>query len=271
LQIIHELRSLCRLGAQISSALQFAESLVEIGDEFSKLAENFSNLKKNFFDADLQSVKSIELQAAATNFAANGLQAAARKEKFRPPKNFKFEVANFNFANRNLAEKLDKFSAKIDSAAEISAAKIWKWTEELLLGPICVPRYFFQSLYTTEIKLALSPSGTFNLLAGQNLVLKIEGVVEQRGTKRDRHVTRFLVHVNAPMKPENFSMQKFVLAKENYFSTDVLLSFEESAPVGVRVQLEDASGQLWDYPTEQQLRVNVVGGANLRAKRMKIG
>ncbi len=65
-------------------------------------------------------------------------------------------------------------------------------------------------------------------------------------------------------------MEKFVTAKENYFSTEILFSFDESTVVGVRIQLEDDRGQLWDYPTEQQLRVNIVGNSNLRAKRMKI-
>ncbi|KAM7282548.1 hypothetical protein ISCGN_002695 [Ixodes scapularis] len=84
-------------------------------------------------------------------------------------------------------------------------------SQELVLVPLCLPRYFFQSLQSTSIKLAVSPqqkaSGDPLFLAHQSqLALRVEGVVQHgaRGPNRApfRSVHKVLVTVTtAPGLP----------------------------------------------------------------------
>ncbi|EEC00174.1 integrator complex subunit, putative [Ixodes scapularis] len=86
-----------------------------------------------------------------------------------------------------------------------------RYLQELVLVPLCLPRYFFQSLQSTSIKLAVSPqqkaSGDPLFLAHQTqLALRVEGVVQHgaRGPNRApfRSVHKVLVTVTtAPGLP----------------------------------------------------------------------
>lgn len=54
--------------------------------------------------------------------------------------------------------------------------------------PLCLPRYFFQVLQSTQIKLSVSPQPRsdgkpVNVQSGSNLVIKVEGVIQHYGKK----------------------------------------------------------------------------------------
>lgn len=60
--------------------------------------------------------------------------------------------------------------------------------ETLLRSPVCVPRFFFQVLQTTLIKLSVSPQPRVAgdpviVAAGSSLIVKIEGVIQHFGNK----------------------------------------------------------------------------------------
>lgn len=58
--------------------------------------------------------------------------------------------------------------------------------EMLIRSPICMPRFFFQVLQNTSIKLSISPQprtagDPVIVLSGSNLVVKVEGVIQHYG------------------------------------------------------------------------------------------
>ncbi|CAN8008454.1 unnamed protein product [Ixodes pacificus] len=115
-------------------------------------------------------------------------------------------------------------------------------SQELVLVPLCLPRYFFQSLQSTSIKLAVSPqqkaTGDPLFLAHQSqLALRVEGVVQHgaRGPNRApfRSVHRVLVTVTtAPGLPNaaGTSAQRGAPQDSKGSSADGLLLSESASP-----------------------------------------
>ena len=63
----------------------------------------------------------------------------------------------------------------------------WKMAEMLAAEQLCLPRFFFQSLQTTSIKLAVTPQPrgndpTINVNSSQHLAIKVEGVITSTPT-----------------------------------------------------------------------------------------
>jgi integrator complex subunit 7 len=68
-------------------------------------------------------------------------------------------------------------------AANMNTDAIIKQIEMIMKSPLCMPRYFFQVLQNTSIKLSLTPQARtagepIIVQSGHNLVVKIEGVIQ---------------------------------------------------------------------------------------------
>lgn len=79
-------------------------------------------------------------------------------------------------------ECLPQESGNSKSITDVHTEVIQDQIEMTLKSPICIPRYFFQALQNTSIKLSLNPQprgcDAITVQTGHNLVIKIEGVIQ---------------------------------------------------------------------------------------------
>lgn len=79
-------------------------------------------------------------------------------------------------------------------------------SDELLRAPLSVPRFFFQAIQQTCIKLAISPSGDAYIMEGSTFAMLVEGVVVHgrtaRRESRIRRAAKVLLSVTATQQQQ---------------------------------------------------------------------
>lgn len=126
------------------------------------------------------------------------------------------------------------------------------------------PRYFYQALQSTSIKLNLSPSPRasgepVSIATNTHLALKVEGVI-QHGSQPGlfRKVEQVVISVTTASSSNNKSDEKQhesgpkeiecrITPHNDYFSRQVLLSFPTAGlhSINVETSIADEDGQLW--------------------------
>lgn len=144
------------------------------------------------------------------------------------------------------------------------------FSDEILRCQFVYPRYFFQPLQVTQIKLAITPqpnasSGSVSLLLNHNLVLKVEGLLENSAKSKIviRKVIKVMISVTLtavkPTDPNvNLSFQSIATPYNNYFKTEFLLPLKwvGSFNVDIDASIIDEQERIWKTgPTE---RLNLV-------------
>lgn len=162
-------------------------------------------------------------------------------------------------------EEVENLSRKHPPVSYLHTACLCDTVIALLRVPLSFPRYFFQKLQSTSIKLALSPSPRtpsepIPVQNNQQLALKVEGVV-QHGSNPGlfRKIQSVCLNVTSSLQSKTGADQKVpVEAKTNeieqrvephndYFSTQFLLNFSVlgTHTVTVEASVVDESGVEW--------------------------
>jgi len=143
----------------------------------------------------------------------------------------------------------------------------------LIETPLCFPRYLFQTLQNTTIKLAVTPQPrpgeSVTLTLGSQLAVKVEGIVQGSSQHRlTRQVRAVQVTVTSqfnanPVAPDGkvvdsgMCLSKTVEPHNDYFSSQFLLSFTCAGAhqVSVDTAMMDSSGALWNAGPKAQFSV----------------
>jgi len=143
----------------------------------------------------------------------------------------------------------------------------------LIETPLCFPRYLFQTLQNTTIKLAVTPQPrpgeSVTLTLGSQLAVKVEGIVQGSSQHRlTRQVRAVQVTVTSqfnanPVAPDGkvvdsgMCLSKTVEPHNDYFSSQFLLSFTCAGAhqVSVDTAMMDFSGALWNAGPKAQFSV----------------
>ena len=140
--------------------------------------------------------------------------------------------------------------------------------------PFSFPRYFFQPLQSTQIKLALTPQPLQNDAAimqilNTNLVLKVEGLIQNFCSKRlvIRKVSKVILSLvmsptKAPTatKPYIINLQAEATPAHDYFITEFLLSLTHLGfyTIIVEASIMDSKEQIWKTGPSASLNIQVV-------------
>ena len=131
--------------------------------------------------------------------------------------------------------------------------------------PYCLPRYFFQSLQSTDIKLAISPqprspSEPLSIHYDTHLTLKVEGII-QRGMRPGlfRKVSAVKLSVCSSLQSRTVSegkvssnttnyLNQTVQLHNDYFSVQFILEFAVTGihQVDITAAVMDADGTIWN-------------------------
>lgn len=145
------------------------------------------------------------------------------------------------------------------------------FSDEILKCPFVYPRYFFQPLQMIQVKLAITPqpsssSNSIVLMLNYNLVLKVEGLIQNQSKTKIviREVSKVVISVTMnSAKPTdssvNFYVQSTATPHNNYFKTEFLipLKWAGSFNVDIDVSIIDEQEHTWKTGPTERLNLTV--------------
>uniref|UniRef100_H2ZCL7 Integrator complex subunit 7 n=1 Tax=Ciona savignyi TaxID=51511 RepID=H2ZCL7_CIOSA len=247
-------------------------------DWFMAVETGYSNLHMTSFDSDPKSLLNIDLLQQSCSIMAHavdvlvlsrgsGLGSITSKsssfDESRKPKN-KVTI---------MLEEVLKESSPSGPMSQLLTDCLVKCSMAILSVPLSFPRYFYQSLQTTSIKLAISPSqrgssGPVNIEINQQLTLKVEGVVQHVNSSDTRRKFREVARVKLTLrkvkqgqaKVPNTKVGEFVqtvIPRNDYFSTQFLITFPVPGIYNLHIgtNVEDGDGVWWKTGAKETVLV----------------
>lgn len=244
--------------------------------EFKGCADLYWRLYQSAFDADPNTLYHLQLLQHLCLLMAHNIECVAVPNKCECPvldseleKEGSLEIQLIVKCRQELLEIMSTVKEKAITHKHIQSLK--KQASLLVTTPMCFPRYFFQTLQSTTITLAVSPQPRVNgepitVNMGSNFVVKVEGVV-QHGTKaKFRKVDGIqltimsqLVTRNHDTRPAegNLMLTQTVKPHKDFFSSEFCLSFNQGSQHQVHIEaaLIDDTASVWQIGVRSTLTV----------------
>ncbi|KAH8343323.1 hypothetical protein KR059_008311 [Drosophila kikkawai] len=163
--------------------------------------ESYARLYKSSFDADHVTLEFLQVAEFQCALFAHIIESICYATPPEPPvflttgehpetRYFAASCQRMVQMQKNLPQEPANAKTISNRHLDVIIAQI----EIITKTPLCLPRYFFQILQSTQIKLSVSPqprSATepVNVQSGSNLVIKVEGVL-QHFSKQQKHFRR---------------------------------------------------------------------------------
>lgn len=285
---------LCAIGAKRGEAdpgltrVGFIYQILKISKDFRALAHAYENLATTSFNCDNRTLDYVHLLNHSAIIMADAIDSI-----FQYGKNIPI-INKLNLSNRpsGLEPALEHRSLEaicskmIDSIrSEIIKPGIYtshkamtplmdllrRMSDELLSIPFVFPRYFFQAIQKTQIKLAITPQPDPNMASlqftiNQHLVLRVEGLIENLSKRKTiiRDITKACVSVSViatkPADPNtNQYGQSTAIPNNNYFKTEFLfhLKWPGQFEIEIVVNLIDEQDCVWRTGLKERLNLIV--------------
>lgn len=252
-------------GQQISRCGQILSQLTKCMKDFENLIGKFGDLYLTCFDADFQSLYTITQLQHCCEVMKSGVSVVIQTDH---SKSSSYPISTDNgdvlsSAVVNIQKDLNHI-IKIANLALTHEHMdfLCKSVHSLLQVPFRYPRYFFQSIQSTKLNLAVTPQQNMRmepLLVHHNTLftLKVEGVIEHK-QQMFRQVSQICITVNTAItsqlntdvktKDPNRSYEETVRPVKDYFSCSFLLSFPVAGLYDAHIKgyvLDDA-GTKWN-------------------------
>jgi len=244
--------------------------------EFKGCADLYWRLYQSAFDADPNTLYHLQLLQHLCLLMAHNIESVAVPNKCESPvldseleKEGSLEIQLIVKCRQELLEIMSTVKEKAITHKHIRSLK--KQASLLVTTPMCFPRYFFQTLQSTTITLAVSPQPRVNgepitVNMGSNFVVKVEGVV-QHGTKaKFRKVDGIqltimsqLVTRNHDTRPTegNLMLTQTVKPHKDFFASEFCLSFNQGSQHQVHIEaaLIDDTASVWQIGVRNTLTI----------------
>ena len=237
--------------------------------------ENYSVLYKSAFDADPCSLEQLEISqylCAVFGFSLETVCFATSQESLNIPTQGNYPETAFTMATcRKISQEFEKLPIDIGGKTITNRHTdvILKQIEMAIKSPTCIPRFFFQVQQNTSIKLSMSPfprvSGEAIVVqSGHNLVVKVEGVIQNSGAKPSLYrsiesvqltlTSQLLTARSIDVKPMNDTITLVQTTKpsRDFLSANFLLSLNQNGANGQQWQVTlescivDGNGVIWN-------------------------
>lgn len=242
--------------------------------EFKGCADLYWRLYQSAFDADPNTLYHLQLLQHLCLLMAHNIESVAVPNKCECPvldseleKEGSLEIQLIVKCRQELLEIMSTVKEKAITHKHIRSLK--KQASLLITTPMCFPRYFFQTLQSTTITLAVSPQPRVNgepitVNMGSNFVVKVEGVV-QHGTKAKFRkvdgiqltVMSQLVTRNHDTRPieGNIVLTQTVKPHKDFFASEFCLSFNQGSQHQVHIEaaLIDDTASVWQIGVRNTL------------------
>lgn len=253
------------------------KQLNNLTNQAKSLIDDYDRLLLKCFDADNHTLQHLALERCRVFIILQSLQSLIDGHSVVKLPNM---IAR-NASNKMVLKKIENFCtnlAKVESSTDLNFAvldHVLHMINGLANSTVSLPRYLFQALQSTAIKIVLSPQPTgsdqFVLVPNeQKLVFKVEGVVQQNCKVKSgpiRKVGNVLLSAvvnfssdttvcNTKLPKLEQSIEKTITPHNDYFSAEFSLQFPENGTVTVSADVIDAeNGRLWKLGAVEQLKV----------------
>lgn len=244
--------------------------------EFKGCADLYWRLYQSAFDADPNTLYHLQLLQHLCLLMAHNIESVAVPNKCECPvldseleKEGSLEIQLIVKCRQELLEIMSTVKEKAITHKHIRSLK--KQASLLVTTPMCFPRYFFQTLQSTTITLAVSPQPRVNgepitVNMGSNFVVKVEGVV-QHGTKaKFRKVDGIQLTVMSQLVTRNHDtrltegslmLTQTVKPHKDFFASEFCLSFNQGSQHQVHIEaaLIDDTASVWQIGVRSTLTI----------------
>lgn len=244
--------------------------------EFKGCADLYWRLYQSAFDADPNTLYHLQLLQHLCLLMAYNIESVAVPNKCECPvldseleKEGSLEIQLMVKCRQELLEIMSTVKEKAITYKHIQSLK--KQASLLVTTPMCFPRYFFQTLQSTTITLAVSPQPRVNgepitVNMGSNFVVKVEGVV-QHGTKsKFRKVDGIQLTIMSQLVTRNHDtrltegnlmLTQTVKPHKDFFASEFCLSFNQGSQHQVHIEaaLIDDTASVWQIGVRNTLTI----------------
>ncbi|XP_052270940.1 integrator complex subunit 7-like [Dreissena polymorpha] len=286
-------------GLEITKYEHIVSQLGKTGAEYSRLSEMLATLYQQSFDADPDSL--IHLQLLQTScelmkLAITSIAQTGNDGQTLPAD--KMVLGLGEVTGDKYKQLLNTINAELTSLINTEGTQVITYkhmsfltssAHKLATSPCCFPRYFFQSLQQTALKLAISPqqTGTEPVLVQNDtyLALTVEGII-QHGARpgRFRKVKAISVSVvsniisrtltNSDQKlteSTGNTLEQAVEPHNDYFTLSFILRFPVLGLHAVTIQaaILDTAGAKWHTGPRVGLQVKSYDDAIQKQQQVK--
>lgn len=249
--------------------------------EFRACGELYWKLYQSAFDADPGSLTNIQILQHMCMLMAHSIEYVSLLNYQGDEPSLDSSLQDCNLETAIMLEACraaSKLIQPLDSSTKtITHQHIDNLLEQvdiLITSTFCMPRYFFQVLQSTSVKLAVTPQPRANgewitVTSGQQLAVKVEGVI-QHGTRAGlfRSVERVTITLTTHPAPRPNSNEKVnesglvltqtVAPHRDFFSAQFLVSLGSGsiqATVNVGASVIDETGTTWQTGPKSTLTI----------------
>ncbi|RZF40032.1 hypothetical protein LSTR_LSTR002435 [Laodelphax striatellus] len=262
--------------------------------EFRAVGEMYWKLYQSAFDADPISLTNLQILQHMCMLMAYQIECVAQPNHQGDEPSLDIDIATSCLETQLMIYSCQAVSS-IRRAMDPSLKPIThhhievltKQVEILIKGPLCLPRYFFQVLQSTSVKLAVSPQPRVNgewisVPSGSQLAVKVEGVIVHGTTRRGpfRSVEGVVLNLNSqqtvrPTNHEgkiidnNISLRQSVVPHRDFFTAQFLLALSGGGQhqVVVEAAVVDRDANIWNTGPRTTLAVKSHEDANAARAR----
>uniref|UniRef100_A0A5S6PIY1 Integrator complex subunit 7 n=1 Tax=Brugia malayi TaxID=6279 RepID=A0A5S6PIY1_BRUMA len=236
-----------------------------------KCRDMWLDLYKHCFDADTNTTTFVELYAGMCALFSAALQLFAKQQPLSPLSIS--SSSHYSLANKRLRTSLLWAKGEIEKLDTIALEKrLTKKKLKFLVDtfgylcnlPICIPRFFFQQLKYTQIKLNVLPQPgptetAVGVSSNQKVPISIEGAIESSHAFSVEAVIVKAVAKFVKGASNDCSQLQTVIPQEGkFFNAQFLLAFPQSCTMEFSVNfLDKETKRLWESGVTAELKIHV--------------
>ncbi|XP_059475105.1 integrator complex subunit 7 [Neocloeon triangulifer] len=248
--------------------------------EFRTIADNYHKLAQCAFDADPKSLANVKVLKNICLMMAQSIECLVftnHQDKdlvdFGSTKDCP-ELHHLVTSSKRAMQIIEDLKNDTNSKPITSkhTNALLRQVKIVTVSPLCLPRYFFQTLQCTSVKLSITPQarlvGEITVPANTQMVVHIEGVCQHLGTPGlfrsikgiDLVLTNTFQSSRGPdSNKEVGSMNQVVNPHHDFFSAQFLLSFPQGGQyqICITASIVDEEGLVWRSGPKSYLVVKV--------------
>uniref|UniRef100_A0AAF5Q355 Integrator complex subunit 7 n=2 Tax=Wuchereria bancrofti TaxID=6293 RepID=A0AAF5Q355_WUCBA len=236
-----------------------------------KCRDMWLDLYKHCFDADTNTTTFVELYGGMCALFSAALQLFAKQQPLSPLSIS--SSSHYSLANKRLRTSLLWAKGEIEKLDTIALEKrLTKKKLKFLVDtfgylcnlPICIPRFFFQQLKYTQIKLNVLPQPgptetAIGVSSNQKVPISIEGAIESsHAFSVDAVIVKAVAKFAKGVNKDCSQLQTVMPQEGKFFNAQFLLAFPQSCTMEFSVNfLDKETKRLWESGVTAELKIHV--------------
>ncbi|VDK67051.1 unnamed protein product [Litomosoides sigmodontis] len=235
-----------------------------------KCRDMWLDLYKHCFDADTGTTTFVEMYGGMCALFGAALQLFVKQQPIPP---LSISSSHYSLANKRLRASLLWAKGEIEKLDIVPLEKrITKKKLKFLVDtfgylcslPICIPRFFFQQLKYTQIKLNVLPQPgptetAIGVSSNQKVPISIEGAIESsHASSVDTVIVKAVAKFAKGSSKDCSQLQTVVPQEGKFFNAQFLLAFPQSCTMEFSVSfLDKETKRLWESDVTAELKIHV--------------